>query len=93
MNLKGGYKIIDICALSLVAGVVGGDAIEITDKGVLDQLLSLKEFLDVEKELKPILLRAKQSGKEVVMGELLRDDAGKLHIIALLKFIKTVSLQ
>lgn len=82
MNLKGGYKIIDLMTLSLVA-VTTGLYTDITDKTVLEQLLSLHDLMDTSKELKPIFLRVGQSTKEVVMAELLRDSAG-LHIHALL---------
>lgn len=70
MNLKGGYKIIDLSSISLVGGTVGGDYTAITDEKILEQLLSLKDYLDDSKELKPIYLRAKTSGKETVMAEL-----------------------
>lgn len=82
MNLKGGYKIINLMTLSLVA-VTTGLYTDITDKVVLEQLLSLRDLLDTSKELKPILLRLGQSKNEVVMAELSRDSAG-LHIHALL---------
>ena len=70
MNLKGGYKIISLMAITLIAGAVGGDRTPITDEGILEQLDSLKEFLDESKQLKPILLRVKDSGNEVVMANL-----------------------
>ena len=70
MNLKGGYKIISLMAITLIAGAVGGDRTPITDEGILEQLDSLKEFLDESKQLKPILLRVKDSGNEVVTANL-----------------------
>lgn len=67
MNLKGGYKIISLMAITLVNN---SEYTAISDKGILDQLASLKEYLDESKELKPVLLRVKDSANEVVMCEL-----------------------
>lgn len=70
MNLKGGYKIISLMAITLIAGAIDDDRTAITDEGILNQLDSLKEYLDDSKQLKPILLRVKDSGNEVVMANL-----------------------
>ena len=74
MNLKGGYKILSLVTLVLIASVDGTTATDITDVNTLEQLDSLKEFLDVSKQLKPILLRVKPSKEKVVMAELSRVD-------------------
>lgn len=76
MNLKGGYKIIDLSSMSLVVGT--DEYIQIEDVKILNQLLDLKEFLDDSKDLKPIYLRAITTsyGKEVVMGELSKLNSG-----------------
>lgn len=72
MNLKGGYKILSLVTLVLIASVDGTTATNITDANTLEQLDSLKEYLDVSKQLKPILLRVKPSKEKVVMAELSR---------------------
>ena len=82
MNLKGGYKILSLVTLVLIASVDGTTATDITDVNTLEQLDSLKEFLDVSKQLKPILLRVKPSKEKVVMAELSRVDDVTLMIHA-----------
>lgn len=82
MNLKGGYKILNLLTLVLIASVDGITATDITDVNTLEQLDSLKEYLDVSKQLKPILLRVKPSKEKVVMAELSRVDDVTLMIHA-----------
>ena len=82
MNLKGGYKILSLVTLVLIVSVDGTTATDITDANTLEQLDSLKEYLDVSKQLKPILLRVKPSKEKVVMAELSRVDDVTLMIHA-----------
>lgn len=82
MNLKGGYKILNLLTLVLVASVDGTTGTDITDVNTLEQLDSLKEYLDASKQLKPILLRVKPSKEKVVMAELSRIDDVTLMIHA-----------
>lgn len=79
MNLKGGYKIIDLRTLTLVPSEDGTTLTDITDEKVLEQLDSLKEYLDVSKELKPIYVRVTEHN--TVMGELKRDVENNAFIL------------
>lgn len=59
MNLKGGYKIIDIRKLGTLKQ---NEQTNITDNDIKEQLMSLAEYvLDDSKELKPIFLRLEMS--------------------------------
>ena len=71
MNLKGGYKIIKLPVME-----IDEDSVTITDKGLLEQLETLKGYMG-NKELKPILIHAKieedsEIIKHCVMGALIK---------------------
>lgn len=83
MNFKGGYKIIDLRSLTLTPSEDGTTLIDIEDLKVLLQLDSLKEYLDVSKDLKPIYLRV--TDNDTVMCELKRDiENNTFYIYAIL---------
>ena len=81
MNLKGGYKILNLGTLS--------SAGTITDSEILNQLSDLRMYINGDKQLKPVLIHCKinESGitKHSVMGELVKESAMKYCIIAKIK--------
>lgn len=82
MNLKGGYKLIDLSLIALVLGTPSGDKTAITEPKILDQLLTLREYIEGDKELKPVYIRAKSTnGKDVVMASLARSASGLNYYI------------
>ena len=74
MNLKGGYQIISLMALSLSVAVDTETYTAISEESTLKQLLGLKEYAISDKTVLPVLLKLAISGKPIsVMGELKRD--------------------